>query len=323
LIDFRYHVVSIVAVFLALAIGLIVGTTGLQGSALKTLQSTTNTLKTDNENLRAQSIAKDKLRDGDNQFASVLSPQLVTDRLRNESVVFIEAPRADTQMRVQLDQVVKDAGGSVTGWISLTDKFLADDQLETISQLSDSLKPIGMTFPESAGAYDKAAMVLADSLVTKERAKVGHEEVSSVSALSGFKDGGYLTTSGKPGGRATLAIVISPSDSYDSKVADGDNKALIALAAALDEDGRGTVVVGNANSVADGDGLLTELRSSSAAATVSSVDTAYLPSGQVVTILALNMELLNKSGKYGVGSGTSGYLPSPPPSVPIAVGGRP
>jgi hypothetical protein len=321
LIDFRYHVVSIVAVFLALAIGLLVGSTTLQGKAFEALRQESDRAVTRADGYRDQVDEYKKLKNGDDQFASVLGPQLVNGRLRNESVVFVESPGAtDSKMRVQLDQFVKDAGGSVTGWISLTGKFLAEDQQETISQLSDSLKPTGVSFPESAGPYDKAALVLADSLVTKERAKVGHEEVSSVSALSGFKDGGYLTASGKPGGRATLAIVISPSSAYDSKVADVNNKALIALASALDLADRGTVVVGNSTSVANGDGLLTDLRDSGAAATVSSVDTADSPSGQVVTILALNMELLNKSGKYGIGSGTNGYVPSPPPAIPVVVG---
>ncbi|MEO5874239.1 MAG: copper transporter [Streptosporangiaceae bacterium] len=322
MIDFRYHVVSIVAVFLALAIGLIVGSTTLQDKTLELIRDQANRLQVSNDDLRAQVKASDELRRGEDQFASVIGPQIEESRLRNESVVFVEAPGADSKMRIQLDQAVKNAGGSVTGWVSLTDKFLADDQAETISQLSDSLKAVGTTFADSAGPYEKAGTVLAQSLVTTESAKVGHEEVSSVSALSGFKDGGYLSTSGKPGGRATLAIVIAPSGPYDTKVASQDNKALVALAQALDLAGRGTVAAGNFASVASGDGFLSELRGSSAASTVSSVDTADIPSGQVVTVLALNVELTGKSGKYGIGSGTSGYLPVPLPIVPV-IAGRP
>ncbi|MEE2045447.1 copper transporter, partial [Nocardiopsis tropica] len=39
MIDFRYHLVSIVAVFLALTVGLVLGTTMLQDPLLNTLQS--------------------------------------------------------------------------------------------------------------------------------------------------------------------------------------------------------------------------------------------------------------------------------------------
>ena len=45
LIDFRYHLVSIVAVFLALAIGIVLGSTELQGAALSGLRATRNSLR--------------------------------------------------------------------------------------------------------------------------------------------------------------------------------------------------------------------------------------------------------------------------------------
>ena len=41
MIDFRYHLVSIVAVFLALAIGIVLGSTELQGPADNFLNRTT------------------------------------------------------------------------------------------------------------------------------------------------------------------------------------------------------------------------------------------------------------------------------------------
>jgi hypothetical protein len=40
MIDFRYHLVSLVAVFLALAVGIVLGTTALNGPLTRGLQST-------------------------------------------------------------------------------------------------------------------------------------------------------------------------------------------------------------------------------------------------------------------------------------------
>ena len=45
MIDFRYHVVSIVAVFLALAIGIVLGSTELQGPTYNILNRTTAKLQ--------------------------------------------------------------------------------------------------------------------------------------------------------------------------------------------------------------------------------------------------------------------------------------
>ena len=47
MIDFRYHLVSIVAVFLALAIGIVLGSTELQGDTIDALRLSSNALKSE------------------------------------------------------------------------------------------------------------------------------------------------------------------------------------------------------------------------------------------------------------------------------------
>ena len=54
MIDFRYHLVSIVAVFLALAIGIVVGSTALKPAVLTTLQKTATAEKKRVDALYAQ-----------------------------------------------------------------------------------------------------------------------------------------------------------------------------------------------------------------------------------------------------------------------------
>ena len=52
MINFRYHVVSLTAVFLALAIGLVVGTAALNGPVADALEDQVNALRKDNSKLR-------------------------------------------------------------------------------------------------------------------------------------------------------------------------------------------------------------------------------------------------------------------------------
>ncbi len=52
MINFRYHVVSLTAVFLALAIGLVVGTAALNGPVVDGLDSQVKNLSKDNSQLR-------------------------------------------------------------------------------------------------------------------------------------------------------------------------------------------------------------------------------------------------------------------------------
>ena len=54
MINFRYHVVSLTAVFLALAIGLVVGTAALNGPVADSLKDQVQGLNRDNSNLREQ-----------------------------------------------------------------------------------------------------------------------------------------------------------------------------------------------------------------------------------------------------------------------------
>lgn len=323
MIDFRYHLVSIVAVFLALAIGLLLGSTNkVQEASDKLLQSQVDGFRTTNQELRAQVTDQGEQLAGLEQYGTATGGQIVGSRLTGQSVVFVMAPGASEKTRTALDGWVKAAGGSVTGWVNLTGKYVDDNSVTLIDTLAASVKPAAVTFAEGANAHAKAAAVLADVLVTKDAAKAGREEVSTPGVFSAFREAGLLTTGGRPGVRATLAIMVAPAEvTSDSRVAAGDNNALIALAGALDAGARGTVAVGDTASAA-APGFLDALRGSGVGGTVSSVDSVAASSGQVVTILALDDEMDGKSGKYGTGDGVNGYLPVPVPAV-AAMGARP
>lgn len=313
MIDFRYHLVSIVAIFLSLAVGLILGATTLSDPLLGRLKKEAAATGKTNEELRARQRQLEKQIKGEEQFSQVLGPQIVTGRLRGQSVVLVETPGAGQDSLDKVGELAgaKYAGATVTGRVTIQKKFLDDDQAEYVSQLADQLKPAGTTFPSGAGPYDKAGAVLASALVTKDAAKAGRDDTSGAAIIEAFKTAGFVTVSGKPGQHATLAVMAAPSTPYQDG-ADIDNKALISVASALDKADRGTVIAGP-TTAATGDGLIAALRDSGAEENVSSVDTLDTSSGQVVTILALENEMANKAGQYGTGDGASTYLPTPAP----------
>ena len=81
MINFRYHVVSLTAVFLALAIGLVVGTAALNGPVADSLRDQVQALNRDNSNLRDQ---QNQYRDELNRaqdFATEVSPALLNGKL--------------------------------------------------------------------------------------------------------------------------------------------------------------------------------------------------------------------------------------------------
>jgi hypothetical protein len=314
-IDFRYHLVSIIAIFLALALGLVVGASALRGPLVDQLKDRSSQLANDNQNLRAQKRAVDQVNTYDSQVAGAVAPQVVAGQLKGESVVFVEAPGADDQMRAKTADMVSKAGARISGYVTLQDKYLDESQLATLSELTDQLKPAGVDFPREATPYDRAAIELAAVLLTKQASRTGQEDPAAGQVLTGFKTAGFLNYSGAPATRATLAIVIAPAAASKDKNADVKNRALGSLPVALYGSGNGTVAAGNADAAADG-GMIKALRDNGKAqGHVSTVDTADSPAGQLTTVFALNYAKQGKFGDYGTGSGVDGPLPTPVPMV--------
>ncbi|TDC56491.1 copper transporter [Actinomadura sp. KC345] len=314
MIDFRYHLVSIVAIFLALALGIVLGSTTLSDSVSDTLRQQANQAAKTAQQARDQQRQLQQRSNGQEQFASVLSPQIVENRLKGQSVVMVETPGAGNDSIEQLSELARSAGAAVTGRVTIQKKLLDDDQQATVDELATQLKADDVEFPGNASAFEKAGAVLADALVTKDPAESGREDAAGGAVLNGFKEAGYITASGKPGQHATLAVLVSPATPYAHEGGGDDNDALISLASALDAAGRGTVVGGPSTSAQEG-GLIAALRDSDAEESVSTVDVVDTPSGQVVAILALQNEMSGKTGQYGTGAGVGGYLPSPAPTA--------
>ncbi|MGN6176258.1 MAG: copper transporter, partial [Streptosporangiaceae bacterium] len=96
MIDFRYHIVSIVAVFLALGLGLLVGATALQPTALGGLISLS---QREHEQIGAALAANRQLNrqlDSNDQWAEANAPQLLHGLLAGERVVVVGGPGAAT-----------------------------------------------------------------------------------------------------------------------------------------------------------------------------------------------------------------------------------
>jgi hypothetical protein len=314
-IDFRYHLVSIIAVFLALALGLVVGASALRGPLVDQLKGRASQLEKDNQSFRNQNRTLDQMNGYDGQVVDGVAPQIVDGQLKGESVIFIEAPGADDQMRAKTADLISKAGARISGFVTLQDKYLDGNQLATLSELTDQLKPVGLEFPSEATPYDRAAMELASVLVTRQATLTGREDPTAGQVLAGFKTAGFLNYSGQPANRATLAVVMAPSAASSGKNADTENKALVAIPVALSGYGNGTVAAGNGDSAADG-GLIKAIREEGRAqGHVSTVDTADVSTGRLTTVFALNYAKQGKTGDYGIGPGRDGPMPTPVPTV--------
>ncbi|MGW5683422.1 copper transporter [Nonomuraea sp. NPDC003754] len=314
MIDFRYHLVSIVAIFLALAVGIVMGTTLLSNPAIESARRASQDLQKSNEDYREQLAALQVRERGNDSFVTAEMPAIIRGQLTGESVLLVAAPGSSGTLREQTEQVLLQAGATISGQVTLSEKFLEPGQAGFVDQLSTGLAT-GLTLP-GTDPYKNAAALLAATLVTADDAQAGTENTATRGVLEGFAEGGLLTIDGAPAKRATLALVFAPEAVYTGEKAQAQTAALVSLAAGLDAGAQGSALAGTLTSTQQG-GVLAALRGTSdAAAKVSSVDTLDMPAGRGVVVFALREQLGGRSGQYGTGADATEFQPASSAATP-------
>jgi hypothetical protein len=309
----RYHLISIAVVFLALALGVVLGSTTLSRTLLSGLSSDNDDLARQVSQLEAQRNGQAaRLRDADG-FAATVGPLAVRGLLDRRTVVLITTADAAPADRDALKTLVTASGATVTGELQLTDAFADPARAEALKDIATRLLPAGVQLPTVTDPGTLAGGLLGPLLLISKadnRPQASPEEAAA--ALAGLSDGGFVRAAEglKP---AQLAIVLTGGALHGAGV--GDRAATIArFATQVDRSGAGTVLAGGAGS-ADGTGPLGVVRADTAATQIlSTVDNVDTPAGRVVTLLALREQLDEKSGRYGTAGNAQATAPGLPPT---------
>jgi hypothetical protein len=317
-IDFRYHLVSLVAVFLALALGLFIGSTTLRPKVAQDLKNRTDRLSAANHRLSGDlSTARQQVKDG-LDFEDAVLPYVLNGRLSAQTVVIVSLPDAESSQRDDVRAALEAAGAVVTGDIRLRDALLDPAQDAFLTTLTDRVALPGRALPETSG-NDRALALLAN--VLGRRPLPSGSSVSTAAAervVAAYAAGDLLSVSGDPPRPASLAVVIAgPASEGEASPTPSPDTDTVGLSAAfaryLDEAAAGAVVAGPA-AAADEGGVIDLIRSQKALRTnVSTVDGLELPRGAIATVLALAEQREGRAGGYGDGDGAT---PLPTPSRP-------
>lgn len=315
MIDFRYHLVSIIAVFLALALGIVVGTAALNGpiqdglrNRIQAQAQDKRALEGDVRSLQAQVGASD-------EFAAALAPRLVDDVLADQRVLLVTTPETPDDLAERLRPLLTEAGATVTGELEVLPALGASKSKQLIDDLVAQVVPAGVELPDGT-PVERAAAELAAALTTEP----GEDPVDSDEAqavVSAFEEADLVRFAAEPGTgsqalrTATVVVLLSPpgparqaSDSEQQQQA-----ALLALAQAMDKRSAGLVLAGPDGSALDG-GLVRALRESATLTrAVSSVDNVDRGIGRVAVVVALAEQVDGDAGQYGAGAGASAPLP--------------
>lgn len=325
MIDFRYHLVSIVAVFLALAIGLVIGAQELSPTIADRLNQASLSEKKASSQLSAQNDLLKREINADIAFGQVSASILLPHLLDGQKVVVVTAPGADAGTTDGIMSMLRLSGATVTGQVSLTTQFL-DTGVSTEQTLTSTARRLadsaGVTLTGAAPAgavagQQTAALVLAAAIATKDGATSTMSTTQSQDILNGFGRLGFLQIAGPNGGtttltgQATLAVVVIPG-SPPSNVNSTDNLALVSLTQDLQQASQGAVLAGSLTGSGPGSAIQA-VTSGTAGVVVTTVDNADTSIGQIVVVQALSQLLGShaKPSNFGVGPDA---VPSPAPT---------
>jgi Copper transport outer membrane protein, MctB len=323
-IDFRYHLVSIVAVFLALAIGIVLGSTELQGTTYNVLDRTTAKLQGEYDQTRGQlATAQAQANEGE-AYAQAIEPAVLRDLLPGYRLLIVTEPGVSSAAVAGISTAAADAGATVTGQIALQPKFFdtSATSQDSLNQTTLDLdRSVDITLTSSESYQQQAAQLMAGEILVKSAGSAAAPPSSSgqdsnaQTMLAAYAQGGFLNITGQPAGQADLAVVVTPQTIPNDGSADQLDQVLVSLATELATGSSATVVAGTQAGSGPGSPIAV-LRSNNVANQVSTVDDADLVSGQTVVIQALAAMLAGgKAASYGFASnGASAVAPSPAPT---------
>jgi Copper transport outer membrane protein, MctB len=307
-IDFRYHLVSLVAVFLALALGVLLGTTQLNGALVDDLRGQVSGLTADNRDLQGDLRALQGQAKNDDVVAAALAPKLVSGALRDAKVVLVTTAQAGEGTTEDVQKTLEQAGAKVTGRVQLTEDYSDPRRAADLkSFVTGGGQPSGFQLPESDDAGVLSGALLSYALLgTKGGADPDASTTNEV--LSGFASLRMLRVDSPQVTAGDLALVVTSGPVKGTDAA-ARVRTQTDLVSALDGAGRGAVVAGTA-AAAGASGLVAAVRGDRGlASAVSTVDDADRPVGQVASVYALAQQWAGRSGQYGTAGGADAPFP--------------
>jgi hypothetical protein len=330
-INLRYHIVSIVAVFLALGIGVLMGSTVVDRATVDFLRNRIDDLEAARDDARERSGALDadlrRLRDLDQQFQVEGRDQLVQGRLSGVPIVVVGVRGIREEPVDELEELLASSGAVTQGTVWLTERLTLDDDGER-DALVQALAVVPPADDADFGALAVDSLAAALAPAPPPPGQPAPPAPPSPPTLPALRDAGFVDYDAPPEGSpytggleglvlpATRVVVVSGTGAHVPHDA-----LALALVRRIGRDRPGALlaaeVVGEA---ADGEetprfvpGVRGDEEARAAASTVDNLETFY---GQLAVVLGLaDLAQGRPVGHYGVGEGAQRLLP-PPPAPP-------
>ncbi|MGK2348635.1 copper transporter [Actinomyces sp. W5033] len=310
MIDFRYHLVSLISVFLALAVGVVLGAGPLQNSLGTALNDQVSSLREDRNQTQARLEATEGAVIERDDYIMAGASALLPGTLKGRAVALVILPGALGEDIDAASTGLETAGATVVGRVSLTSAWVQSSRATYRSTYSGSVAGylggaaaasqanavLGQALAAALTGTDQNASTLTGMLTASAQ---GTEPLMTVDAgLTATAEGVVVIgprASQDTGEQATA----TPTDAEDPA---GWSDAMVGLASAVP-----TLVLGSADASTD---LVAGLRT--AAVPVSTVDSVGQAAATVSVPLALAQALAGGRGHYGFDDGADAVMPPVP-----------
>ncbi len=324
MIDFRYHLVSLISVFLALAVGIVLGAGPLRESIGNTLTGQVDQLREEKDALRSELDTAKAATTAAEDYIAAAGPSLVADTLAGRHVAVVAMGTVDDESRQAIEAQLTAAGATVTADVTLTDSWSSTDlrsfRQALVANLTSYLDPQ----PQSGTGADTAlsealiqaltgadaadpSKVSADATTLIKLLTTGDDPLVQLAAdLSAPADDVLLLTDD-----IAARTTASNADEDQVQATQDSMAALVRVTAAR---ATGAVVAGGP--VADDTLISAIVADSELADAISTVNAAGTVAGQVSVPLALNADAGGTVGHYGSGDGLT-VIPTTTTLAPV------
>ena len=311
MINLRYHIVSLVAVFLALGLGIVMGSTVIDRVTVDALNDRLDVVQRSQGAIREENGRLKGQVDHGQEFAVGARDQLLRGHLRNVPVMVVAIAGVDRRPVDELRQAVVGAQATLQGTIWFTPKMrlTSDGDVRSLATALDL--PVGP--PEVVRRQALAKVASARETASAE-----------ASPLAALLTAGFITYEAPPPATSTTTVSLPPTiaslplantrylvvSGAGAEV--GDDVVAVPLVQAYAQASGRVVAV---ESGVDTDGgravFVGLLRSDLLSSRMSTVDNIESPMGQTAAVLALEDLGVPRFGHYGVGPGAQRVLPQP------------
>lgn len=314
MIDFRYHLVSLISVFLALAVGIILGAGPLQGAIGETLTEQVDALRAERTDLRTELDATQTALDGDERYIEAVGTQLVSGSLDGSRVAVVQLGEVSQDVHDGVLNQLDTAGATVVAKSVLTEAWTDPTQESSRETLAGGLRAnLGAAAPEQEDPSAALGAALAVALTGSDGATARSSQATDLEAqLERF---GFV----EPGDEQTepaqaLVLLVGPAgqpqqtaDGATEEADPGTEDVWVSVTRSAQQVSGAAVLAGPTDNpgdvvqaMRDDDEIATEVT------TVSGIDRLV---GRINVPLAVAARLGGVVGQYGLEDDATAVLP--------------